>query len=211
MNITVIGASSGIGLEAVKRALHRKHSVTGLSRSAVQLIGFDNFHFMRGDALKKIAVKKAIANADAVLVTLGTPRDAKRTSLYSEFAKNLVEIWTETQTKIPFVIVTGFGTGDSQDYVSSWFIKMFVKYVMRDIYNDKAKMEEIISSSGMNWVIVRPGRLLDDGLTENYRVETELYSGMNIVGISRSDVADYMVKQAENPSELKKFAVISST
>lgn len=211
MNITVIGASSGIGLEAVKRALQRNHSVTGLSRSAVQLIGFENFKFLRGDALKKIVVKKAIADADAVLVTLGTPKNLKRTSLFSEFAKVLVDIYNDTKTEIPFIIVTGFGAGDSQEYVSSWFIKMFVKYVMRDIYSDKAKMEEIITSSGMNWTIVRPGRLLDDGLTEKYRIETKLYHGMNIVGVSRADVADYMVKQAENPSESKEFAVISAT
>jgi putative NADH-flavin reductase len=32
MNITVIGASAGIGLETVKRALERNHNVTTLSR-----------------------------------------------------------------------------------------------------------------------------------------------------------------------------------
>lgn len=211
MNITVIGASSGIGLEAVKRALTRNHTVTGLSRSAVQLIGFENFHFLRGDALKKLVVKKAIANADAVLVTLGTPINIKKTSLFSEFAKVLVDVYDDSKTNIPFIIVSGFGAGNSQEYVSSWFIKMFIKYVMKDIYSDKTKMEEIISSSDMNWTIVRPGRLIDDGLTENYRIETKLYEGIDIAGISRADVADYMVKQAEDHSELKKIVAISAS
>ncbi|MFK7787229.1 MAG: NAD(P)-dependent oxidoreductase [Crocinitomicaceae bacterium] len=211
MNITVIGASSGTGLEAVKRALQRNHTVTGLSRSGVRLIGYENFRFMRGDALKKIAVKKAIANADAVLVTLGAPKNIKRTTLFSQFAKTLVDIHNESQTQIPFIFLTGFGAGDSQEYVSSWFIKMFIKYVMRDVYSDKTKMEEIIRSSDMNWIIVRPGRLLDDGLTEKYRIETELYFGMNITAVSRADVADYMVKQAESPTALKQFPVISAT
>ena len=211
MNITVIGASSGLGLEAVQRALQRNHVVTGLSRSGVRLIGYDNFHFMRGDALRKITLKKAISNADAVLITLGVPKNIKRTTLYSQFAKNLVEIQNESKTEIPFIFVSGFGAGNSQEYVSSWFLKMAIKYQMRDVYSDKTKMEEIISSSAMNWIIVRPGRLLDEELTENYRIETELFFGMNITGVSRADVADYMIKQAENPTMLKKFPVISQT
>ena len=211
MNITVIGASSGIGLEAVKRALHRNHTVTGLSRSTVQLIGFENFKFLRGDALKKIVIKKAIANADAVLVTLGTPAGIKKTSLFSEFAKVLVDVHNDTQTKIPFIIVSGFGAGNSQEYVSSWFVKIFIKYVIKDVYRDKTKMEEIICSSNINWTIVRPARLIDEGLTENYQIETKLYEGIHITSVSRADVADYMVKQAENQSELRKIAAISAS
>jgi len=211
MKITVIGASSGIGLEAVKRALHRKHTVTGLSRSAVQLIGFENFHFMRGDALKKITVRKAIADADAVLVALGTPKNMKRTTLFSDFAKILVSLHEESKTNIPFIIVSGFGAGESHQYVSAWYMKMFIKYLMQDVYTDKSEMEKIISSSLMNWIIVRPSKLFNNGLTENYRVETELFHGMNIGDVSRADVADYMVKQAENPTDLKKFAVLSAT
>lgn len=37
MNITIIGASGGIGLEAVKRGLNRRHSITTLSRSEIKL------------------------------------------------------------------------------------------------------------------------------------------------------------------------------
>ena len=37
MNITIIGASGGIGLETVKRGLNRKHSITTLSRSEIEI------------------------------------------------------------------------------------------------------------------------------------------------------------------------------
>jgi len=37
MNITIIGASAGIGLEAVKRGLDRNHSITTLSRSGIEI------------------------------------------------------------------------------------------------------------------------------------------------------------------------------
>jgi short-subunit dehydrogenase len=37
MNITIIGASAGIGLETVKRGLIRNQSITTLSRSEIEI------------------------------------------------------------------------------------------------------------------------------------------------------------------------------
>jgi len=37
----------------------------------------------------------------------------------------------------------------------------------------------------------------------------ELFKGINIGGINRADVADFLVKQAENPTYLLKFTAIS--
>ena len=70
-------------------------------------------------------------------------------------------------------------------------------------------MEEIITSSDLNWTVVRPGRLLDQELTEKYRIENNLFKGINIGGINRADVADFLIKQAERQTELKKYIAIS--
>lgn len=59
-------------------------------------------------------------------------------------------------------------------------------------------------------MFVRPGFLKDEPLMEDYRTETTLFKGMNINRINRSDVADFMIKQAENPSKLKKFVGITA-
>ena len=53
MNITIIGASAGVGLETVKRALERNHIVTTLSRSAIQLPENKNLISLKGNALKQ--------------------------------------------------------------------------------------------------------------------------------------------------------------
>ena len=42
MNITIIGASAGVGLETVKRALQRNHRVTTLARSALPVTDMEN-------------------------------------------------------------------------------------------------------------------------------------------------------------------------
>jgi putative NADH-flavin reductase len=208
MKIAVIGASAGIGLETVKLALERNHEVTTLSRTTIQLLKNPSLKCITGDALNKEDLNKAIAGAAAIIVTLGTRKNMNQTALFSEFAKLLVEVQKESKSMATHLIVTGFGSGDSANYVG-WFVKLFLKYFLKDVYTDKAKMEEFISGSRLNWIIVRPGRLLDEPRTEEYRIETRLYKGINIGAINRSDVADYLVKQAEQPTDLLKFSAIS--
>ena len=208
MNITIIGASAGIGLETVKRGLNRKHSITTLSRSEIEIEEKQSVKMILGDATNKADLLNAIQNADALIITLGTGKNMKATTLFSDFAKLIVEIHEENKTDIPFIFVTGFGTGESKNYVS-WLVRLFLKYFLKDVYADKTKMEEIITNSDLNWTVVRPGRLLDKELTEKYRIENKLFKGINIGGINRADVADFLIKQAEKQTELKKYVAIA--
>lgn len=206
MNITIIGASAGIGLEAVKRGLNRNHSITTLSRSEIEEI--KSLKVILGDATNKADLLNSIQNADALIITLGTGKNMKATTLFSDFAALILEIHQENKINIPLIFVTGFGAGDSRNYVS-WIVKIFLKYLLKEVYSDKTKMEEIITNSDMNWTVVRPGRLLEKGLTEKYRIENTLFKGIKIGGINRADVADFLIKQAEKQTELKKYIAIS--
>ncbi|HMN32239.1 MAG TPA: hypothetical protein PKA54_02585 [Chitinophagaceae bacterium] len=58
----------------------------------------------------------------------------------------LVEIQQENNVQIPFIILTGFGTGESWQY-NGFVMKLFFKFILNSIYSDKTKMEEIITSS----------------------------------------------------------------
>lgn len=209
MKITIIGASAGVGLETVKRALDRKHNVTTLSRSEIGLTSNSSLTTLKGSATNKDDLKKSIEKADAVIVALGTGKSMKPTTLYSDFAKLLVEVQKETNSQIPFIILTGFGAGESGQY-NGFIMKLFFKFLLKDVYADKTKMEEIITTSKIKWEIVRPGLLKDKPLTEKYRIETKLFKGINIGSINRSDVADFLVKQAENQTEINKYVSLSN-
>jgi putative NADH-flavin reductase len=208
MNITIIGASAGIGLETVKRGLDRNHSITTLSRSGIEIGEKKSLKVILGDATNKADLLSSIQNADAIIVTLGTSKNMNATTLFSNFAQLMVEIHKENKIDIPFIFVTGFGAGESKNYVP-WLVKMFLKYFLKDVYADKTKMEEFITNSDLNWTVVRPGRLFDKKLTEKYRIENKLFKGINVGGINRADVADFLIKQAEKQTELKKYIAIS--
>ncbi|MDP4699904.1 MAG: NAD(P)H-binding protein [Saprospiraceae bacterium] len=208
MNITIIGASAGIGLETVKRGLDRNHSITTLSRSGIEIEEKKSLKVILGDATNKADLLSSIQNADAIIVTLGTSKNMNATTLFSDFAQLMVEIHKENKIDVPFIFVTGFGAGESKNYVP-WLVKMFLKYFLKDVYADKTKMEEIITNLDLNWTVVRPGRLFDKELTEKYRIENKLFKGINVGGINRADVADFLIKQAEEQTELKKYIAIS--
>ncbi|MDD5053015.1 MAG: NAD(P)H-binding protein [Sulfuricurvum sp.] len=209
MNITIIGASAGVGLECVKRALMRGHSVTTLSRSDITLPSNPNLNMIQGSALDKESLTYVIKNADAVIVALGTGKSMKATTMYSDFAHLLVEIQNEIDTKIPFIVLTGFGAGESWNY-NSFGMKLFFRLFLKNIYDNKTKMEQILSTSTLQWECVRPGLLLNKPLSEHYRVENQLFKNIKIGGISRADVADFMIKQAEKPTYLFQYPALSN-
>ena len=70
--VLIVGASRGIGLETVKRALETGHKVRALARSARRIpIGHPDLEKVAGDALDPSIVKRALDGADAVIETIG--------------------------------------------------------------------------------------------------------------------------------------------
>ena len=209
MRIAVIGASAGLGLETVKSALSRNHEVTTLSRSHVKVPDDQAVTEVLGSATEEAYLARAIAGADAVIVTLGLASNREATTLFSDCARLLAKLNDERPSDVPFLFVSGFGAGASRDFATP-VAKLLLKYVLRDSYADKTRMEEIVARSSMNWIVVRPGRLLDGKLTGNYRTENSLFRGIKIGGVNRADVAAFLVGQAENPTELREYVAVSA-
>ena len=66
--VLIIGASRGIGLEAVKAALEAGHSVRALARSARRIrVDHPQLEKMAGDALEMATVKRALTGIDVVI------------------------------------------------------------------------------------------------------------------------------------------------
>ncbi len=208
MNICILGASKGVGLCAVKRALARGHHVTTLSRSRLPLPPHINLHPFQGDATSEIDLAHAIAGTSAILVTLGRGFDTRATTLYTDFADTLLKLHQTKPITVPVIILTGFGAGNSREYLPFLNRQVF-KYILDKVYLNKTEMERWISQSSIQWEFVRPGTLTHHALSEQYRVETKLYKNIRIGHISRMDVADFMVKQAENPTMLAMYPALS--
>jgi len=72
MKLVVLGATEGTGLEIVRKAVERGHSVTGFVRSMERLKPFgDRIAIRQGDLLNSGELAEAVRGYDAVLSGFG--------------------------------------------------------------------------------------------------------------------------------------------
>lgn len=207
MKLAVIGASAGIGLQVTRLALERGHHVTTLSRRAVLLPDHATLSRVQGSATQPQDVTAAVAGADAILVTLGV-KSPFATTLFSDSARILLQVLRDTNASPMLIVLTGFGAGDSWRY-NSLPMRIFFSLLLKAVYADKGEQERLIAAGAPRWEIVRPGRLTDGPMTGRYLALEDLVEGMKVGAISRSDVAQFMVAQAEHPTHLGKYVALT--
>ncbi len=207
MKITVMGASAGIGLEATHLALQKGHAVTSLSRRIVPIPDHAKLRRVQGSATNPNDVRVAVEGADAIFVTLGV-KSPFATTLFSDSARALLRVLQETGSSATVIVLTGFGAGESWGY-NSLPMKLLFTLLLKAVYADKSEQERVTAGGYPRWEIVRPGRLTNGAMTGHYRVLDGLVEGMKVGAIARSDVAHFMVAQAENPIYLGKYPALT--
>jgi putative NADH-flavin reductase len=208
VNITIIGASAGVGLEATRRALQLGHQVTSLSRRLDSLPDHTGLRKVQGSSTDLQKVKIALEGSDAILVAVGTGTSTKATTLYSDTAHILLRALNESTSTAPLIVVTGFGAGDSWDY-NPLPMKVLFNLLLKAVYADKSEMERLLATGYRHWEIVRPGRLTNGAMTGKYRVLDNLTKGMRVGSVSRADVAHFLVAQAEHPTYRGRYPAIT--
>jgi len=208
--ILIIGASRGIGLETVKRALDAGHRVRALARSAAAIeIAHPALEKIAGDALDPAAVRAALAGVDVVIEALGLAPGIiylTGTTLFSRATRVLVDAMQAAQVK-RLIAVTGLGAGDSRGRGGFLYDTLMFPLVLKRIYDDKDVQEMIIRRSGLDWTIARPGLLNDGPATGSYRVLTEPRD-WRAGPIARADVADFLVRQIDDRTLIGKAPLL---
>lgn len=195
--ISIIGASAGVGLLCVHEALARGHRVVSLSRSTASLPSHPALQVVQGSATSRDDLGQAMQAADAVLVTLGTGMDRRPTTLYSDFGTALLTLQPMLGS-IPVQILTGFGAGDSAAY-QGWLARTMFRLLLREVYADKTRLEDMVQASQLNWSLVRPGLLRNGGHAGMPLIQADYRPGMKVGAVSRQAVAHFLVSQAEQP------------
>jgi putative NADH-flavin reductase len=209
--ILIVGASRGIGLETVRRALDQGYQVRAFARSAAQIpLDHPNLTKIAGDALRTVDVNAAVQGADAVIQTLGEKAGLnmlRGTRLFSEATRTLIAAMEAEGVK-RLICVTGFGAGDSSEHMAVWQRLPF-ELLLGRVYVDKDAQEMMIKRSSLDWVIARPGILNNLPRTGRYKILDKPSDWRNGT-ISRADVADFLVSQIDDDSYLGKTPALIS-
>jgi uncharacterized protein YbjT (DUF2867 family) len=208
MRVLIIGASKGIGLETTRQALAAGYNVRALARSAAGLALSDpKLEKFVGDALKPRDVEAALVGVDVVILTLGVGvGDLFRpVRLFSDATRVLLPAMKAKGVK-RLICVTGFGAGDSGARIGPLQRIPFQIFLGR-AYADKSVQERLIKASGLDWTIARPGVLTGGPRTGRYKILAEASEWRNGV-ISRSDVAEFLVRQIEDRTYVGQAPVL---
>jgi len=80
---------------------------------------------------------------------------------------------------------------------------------LRGLFADKEVQERIIGDSALDWVIVRPAALTNGPRRGAYRDGEDIGHWLFTRSISRSDVADFMLKQLTENNYLHRKPGVS--
>mgnify|MGYP000980373401 CR=1 FL=1 len=191
--VLVLGGTRATGLEVVRLLRARGDAVVVLARpgsdaAAAEALGA---RVVRGDALEPVDLSAALAGGPfrAIVSTLGG-RNLQGPRPDFEGNRNAVDAARFAGVR-RFVLVTAIGAGDSRTAAPA-----IARYMLRNVLREKTKAEDFLTTSGLDYTIIRPGGLLDGeaGGRAYLTPDTRAMSW-----IRRADVARLTVQALDDP------------
>ena len=160
MHFLIFGATGQTGLQFVRQALEREHTVTAFVRDPAKLAEQnEKLHVVQGDILDAASVNNAFgADYDAVISALGIFHREDRTEL-SDGTRNIVQAMEQSGPR-RLALVSSLGAGDSAGQ-GNLLAKGLQRFLLNYVLIDKTRQEELIEASELDYVIARPPQLLD--------------------------------------------------
>lgn len=195
MNVIVFGATGGSGREIVRQGLERGHTVTAFARTPAKLrVQHERSRVVQGDVFDASAIIEACAGQEAALVALGGkpvgPQPCAIGTLHA-----VLGLHAHGGRRL--ICLSSLGVGDSRDEPGWLFRNLLIPLLLRAEMADKAQQEEVVRHSGLDWVILRPGRLTNGPAGGDFRAAPHWTHG-GTPRISRTDLAALMLDQLES-------------
>jgi putative NADH-flavin reductase len=211
MNITVLGATGGVGRHVVRYALLDGHKVTAVVRDPARLrIEHENLVVVRTNPLDAASLTEVVGGSDAVLSGMGQAGRKDPLRPASTSAQAAVEAMVATGVRR--IVVMSSGTLNRSGVGQPWFSHRVLApalwAILRDAYVDLERMERILLESGLDWTAVRPPRLTNAKAKDTYRDAVE--AGPAGAMITRADVARAMLDYVTVPGTIQHAVGVSN-
>lgn len=207
MKLVIFGATGGTGIEIIKQALERGHSLTAFVRNPAALADQgDRLTIVTGDIHDLESVELAIQGQDAVICALGA-RDLKKTMIRTEGTVNIIRAMKKTNVR-RLIVVSAMGVGESWNSLST-ANKLFFSTVLKSAREDHEAQEAAVKASELDWTIIRPSGLVNTPRTGVYSVGENIRAKTS--QIARADVADLILNELEKPALVHKAVTITGS
>jgi putative NADH-flavin reductase len=175
MRIAVIGATGRTGREVVQQALERGHRVAAVARrpDAVALEHRD-LTIVAGDVLAPESLAEALAGCYAVVSAVGIGSSRAPTVVYSDGTANVLRAMAAASVgRLAVVSAAPVGPRAEQPFLERRIAMPILDRLFGATYADMRRMEDRLAGSGVDWVSLRPPRLVDKPATGAYRVDAD--------------------------------------
>jgi putative NADH-flavin reductase len=211
MTLTVFGASGRIGTLLVNRALAEGYTVNTYVRNPSKLeLKHQHLKIFKGELDDFETIKSAISGVDCVICTLGPPLKRK----YEGWAildgyQNIIRAMESEHVK-RFITIATPSVRFKKD-VSSMITNLppvMAKLFFPKAYREIVQIGDNVFFSKLDWTIVRFLAPNDKPSTGNVKITF----GDNKIkwGISRSDIADFLLTQTKETQYIHSMPIIGS-
>jgi putative NADH-flavin reductase len=205
MKLAVFGATGGTGRRLITQALAADYDVRALTRSQAKLPPSEQITAIEGNVLDPGAVSETVENTDAVVCLLGrTPNNPP--DVVSRGTRNIIEAMDDRPVS-RLLVLTSMGLGSSSETVP-WYVRIANATALHDLMADKARQEELVMQSDLDWTIVRPGGLTDTPRTGEYVHGVDIDASAR--PISRADVADFLLQIVQEDLYVRETPIVTS-
>jgi putative NADH-flavin reductase len=204
MNILILGAAGRTGTLLVHQAIGAGHKVTAFVHSNNNnFAGTKNVTVIIGDARNQAELEKALKGQDVVISTLGSTKPSD-TVISSSIAALIAAAKKQGVKRV--LLMSSFLA--SPNFKPNSIIK-FALRLLSSVISDYTSGASLLQSSGLDYTIVCATRLTNDPLDHKYRVtgETEAIGANN--SISRANVADFLMTQLTDTSNIRKSIILT--
>lgn len=159
--ILVIGATARSAPEVIQQALDQGRRVTGLARSPDRIeITHDNFEAVAGDVYDVDSIANALQGDEVVISLVGPSyvpgKEVTSVDLYSVGTASVITAMRRKgNTRLIVTSSGGVEMIPAEKPTTEGFSENFV-WLKRGLYQDMQRMERIVESSDLEYVILRP-------------------------------------------------------
>jgi putative NADH-flavin reductase len=209
MKILVFGASGATGHNLVSQAVEKGHHVRAFVRDPSKLrIENNNLNVFQGDVSNYQQVEDAVKDQEAVISALGASTPFKRNFTLIKGIENIVEAMTKVHVE-RLVYQSFLGVKENRKEMG-FLLDHIIAILLKSSIQDHEVKENIITTSNLQWTIVRCPTLTNGPLTGKYIDGERIQSASILPSLSRADVADFMLKELQEKKYIRKKPRIMS-
>ena len=192
MRLFVLGATGKTGGVLVAQAVERGHSVTTFGRSLFTGSQSGEILSIVGNPMSELELADALPGHDAVLSVLGT-RGLGATSVLEDGARATIAAMRKTGVKRLVILSSAL-----LDTHIGLVNRIVGRTLLRHFSSDQRAMEKLVTSSDLDWTVLRPPRMTASAPDEQSTSTLDDPPDSTGMRITKEEVARVMLDTVEN-------------